>query len=199
MNKVLLAIFVVHALSACVMGPRPFTTQNEVAQGTSATDAIEGDTEESGGLLDLLRTREDAVPGDPNWTPIYPSQSPEPFSGQRVLFFSDFHAQDLYNGTKPRSIGDIVTVLLEEKTQAKKSANNDTTKSNDLSLDPIDLGGQQIKIGEATLAYTVKNDNKTKGSSNADQSNSITGSISVEVVDVLTNGNLLIGGKSGSL
>ncbi len=196
MNKCLLSALLVSLVSGCsLMGPQAMTDGNEIAKATSATDAVEGDQGDSDGLLGLLRRRDDAMPGDPSWTPILPTKKAEPFAGGTGSLFSLVHTQDLYNGTKPREIGDIVTVMLEEKTQAKKSANNDTTKSNDLSLDPIEVGGQQVKLGEATLSYTVKNDNKTTGSTNADQSNSISGSISVQVIDVMTNGNLMIRGE----
>ncbi|NAX33874.1 flagellar basal body L-ring protein FlgH, partial [Vibrio sp. V29_P1S30P107] len=41
----------------------------------------------------------------------------------------------------------------------------------------------------------LKNNNKFSGSAEANQSNSIKGSITVEVIDVLTNGNLVIRGE----
>lgn len=170
--------------------------KNEVTQATSSTDAIEGETSpKEQGLIDKLRQREDAVFGDPNWSPLVPPKKPEHFAGATGSLFSPNNAQDLYDDMKPRSIGDIVTVMLEEKTQAKKTASNDTNKSADLKMDPLQLGGQDITIGEANISYAISNDNKTSGSTSADQSNSIIGSISVEVVDVMPNGNLIIRGE----
>lgn len=59
----------------------------------------------------------------------------------------------------------------------------------------MEMGGQEVTIGESNLSYAASHDNKTSGSTSADQSNSISGSISVEVVDVLANGNLMIRGE----
>lgn len=170
--------------------------QNEVVQGTTETDAVEGNTNPGNeGLIGLLREREDPVAGDPNWAPLHPVRQPEHYTTATGSLFSAVSAQDLYDDTKPRSIGDIVTVMLEEKTQAKKSASSDAAKSSDLSMDPLELGGEEITIGERNLSYAAAHDNSTSGSTSADQSNSISGSISVEVVDVMSNGNLLIRGE----
>ncbi len=52
-----------------------------------------------------------------------------------------------------------------------------------------------MTIGERNLSYAASHDNSTSGSTSADQSNSISGSISVEVIDVMANGNLMIRGE----
>ncbi|MDD1783289.1 flagellar basal body L-ring protein FlgH [Enterovibrio sp. ZSDZ35] len=197
MRKLLLTGVMLATLSGCSMlNPDNLLPQDEIVQGTTETDAVEGSTDPgSEGLIGLLRQREDAIAGDPNWTPLHPTSQPEHYATATGSLFSVSQAQDLYDDTKPRGIGDIVTVLLEEKTQAKKSASSDANKSSDLSMDPMEMGGQEVTIGDSNLSYAASHDNKTSGSTSADQSNSISGSISVEVVDVLANGNLMIRGE----
>ncbi len=197
MKKWAIFVLLLALLSGCSkLQQENLFNEGEVAQATSDIDATEGDTEVgAGGLIGRLRQREDAVPGDPNWSPLEPAAKPENFVAATGSLFSLASTQDLYDNSKPKSIGDIVTVTLEEKTQAKKTASSDANKKADLSMDPLSLGGQEVKIGEATLSYAMSNDNKTSGSTSADQSNSISGSITVEVVDVLSNGNLLIRGE----
>ncbi|WP_434356351.1 flagellar basal body L-ring protein FlgH [Parasalinivibrio latis] len=168
---------------------------SDVEQATTTTDAVEGNTTQSGGILDSLRRREDAVAGDPAWVPIRPQRQPEHYATATGSLFNSKQVHNLYDDTKPRLIGDIVTVMLEEKTQAKKSASSDLNKKNDLSMDPLELGGKAMEIGEYNLSYALKNDNKFSGTSSADQSNSISGSISVEVVDIMPNGNLMVRGE----
>lgn len=195
--KISLFLVFVLAISGCSnLSSDPLFEPNEVAQGTSETDAVEGTIEQdSAGIIGKLRSRKDAVPGDPNWSPLEPVQKPEHFVAATGSLFSVAGAQDLYDDTRPRDIGDILTVMLEEETQAKKTASNDTKKSSDLSMDPLEFGGKEIKIGDANLSYAMSNDNKTSGTSSADQSNSINGSISVEVIEVLSNGNLVVRGE----
>lgn len=190
MKKLIIALAVI--LSGC---SQLQMEESDIAQATTSVDAVEGSTEQGGGLIDMLRRREDPQAGDPAWASIRPQEKPEHYATATGSLFNVSGAQDLYDDTKPRGIGDIVTVLLEEKTQAKKSASSDLDKSTDLSMDPLALGGQEIKIGERNLSYEVSNANKFAGSTSADQSNSIKGSISVEVIDVLANGNLLVRGE----
>ena len=148
-----------------------------------------------GNLVDKLRQREDAFKDDPAWAPIPPEAPFEAYTTSTGSLFRDDLAQDLYDGRKPRAIGDIVTVLLEEKTKAQKTATSDLNKSTNLSMAPIKLGGQSMTLKGFDLSYDMANDNQFAGSRSADQSNSIQGSISVEVVNVLANGNLVIRGE----
>lgn len=171
-------------------------TGSDLDQATSTTDAVEGDTTPDGeGLIGLLRQREDPKADDPSWSPIRPQQPLEHYATATGSLFNTSQQRDLYNGSKPSGLGDIVTVMLEENTQAQKSASSDLAKSNELTMDPLSLGGEEITIGERTLSYEVSNDNSSTGSSSADQSNSLQGSISVQVINVLANGNLIVRGE----
>ncbi|MGF1680424.1 flagellar basal body L-ring protein FlgH [Photobacterium minamisatsumaniensis] len=191
MKKCLVGLVIL--LSGCVQMPDDI--ESDVAQATTNVDAVEGTTQESGGLVDMMRRREDPQVDDPAWASIRPQQTPEHYATATGSLFSTTHVQDLYDDTKPRGLGDIVTVMLEEKTQAKKSASSDSDKKTDMSMDPLMLGGQEVNIGSRDLSYEVSNANKFAGSTSADQSNSLTGSITVEVIEVLPNGNLLIRGE----
>jgi flagellar L-ring protein precursor FlgH len=62
-------------------------------------------------------------------------------------------------------------------------------------MDPLSVGGQELKMGDYNFSYALKNGNKFSGSAAANQSNSISGSITVEVIEVLANGNLVIRGE----
>ncbi|WP_036800150.1 flagellar basal body L-ring protein FlgH [Photobacterium marinum] len=190
MKKLLAGVMIV--LSGCTQLQ---VEESDVSQATTMVDAVEGSTEQGPSLIEMMRRREDPQAGDPAWTGIRPQEKPEHYAAATGSLFDVNGAQDLYDDTKPRGIGDIVTVLLEEKTQAKKSASSDLDKSTDMSMDPLQLGGKAVTMGDRDLSYEVSNANKFAGSTSADQSNSIKGSISVEVIDVLSNGNLLVRGE----
>ncbi|MGL6176415.1 MAG: flagellar basal body L-ring protein FlgH [Vibrionaceae bacterium] len=184
------------SLTGCSLNRLKPITQDDVVDATGTTDAVEGKTEpDSAGLLDKLRTREDPMPGDPSWSPIAPQAAPELYTAATGSLFNVAKVQDYYSDIKPRQIGDVVTVLLQENTQASKKASSDTAKSNDLSLDPIQFGGKEVTLGGGNLSYSLKNENKTSGENNVNQSNSIQGAISVEVINVLANGNLVVRGE----
>lgn len=178
-------------LTGCVSKP---DTGSDLETAVSDVDAVEGSTEPSKGIIDLVRTREDAVQGDPAWSAVRPPNQPEHYTTATGSLFNTA-SQDLYNDTRPRGLGDIVTVMLQEKTQAKKSASSDLGKSTDMKLDPIELGGRPATIADYNLSYLLSNNNKFSGSASADQSNSFSGSLSVEVIEVLPNGNLIVRGE----
>jgi flagellar L-ring protein precursor FlgH len=182
-------------LAGCAMGPEEVGT--DVEQSTTTIDAVEGDkaAEESGGLVDSLRNRTDPLSGDPAWAPIHPKQKPEHYAAATGSLFNVSHATNLYDDSKPRGIGDIVTVLMDEQTKAAKSADADLAKSNDSSMDPLSVGGDELKLGDYNFSYELSSDNNFSGNATANQSNSLSGSITVEVIDVLANGNLIIRGE----
>ena len=92
-------------------------------------------------------------------------------------------------------MGDIITVVLSESTQASKSANNDISKGSDLTLDPVYALGGNVTIKGMPLDLGYKDNMNTSRESAADQSNSLSGNISASVMQVLANGNLVIRGE----
>ena len=195
MNR-LLTILAIALLSGCSMLEAPIET-SDVVQGTTTVDAVEGDKsqDESSGIVDTLRGRTDPVAGDPAWAPIHPKHQPEHYAAETGSLFNTVQANSLYDDSKPRGVGDIITVTLDENTKAAKSSDADLSKNNDASMDPLEVGGQQLNIGDYNFSYNLSNENKFSGSAAANQSNSISGSITVEVVEVLANGNLVIRGE----
>ncbi|MCG9597217.1 flagellar basal body L-ring protein FlgH [Vibrio sp. Isolate25] len=195
MNR-LLTIIAIALLSGCSMLEAPIET-SDVVQGTTTVDAVEGDKsqDESAGIVDTLRGRSDPVAGDPAWAPIHPKHQPEHYAAETGSLFNTAQAASLYDDSKPRGVGDIITVTLDENTKAAKSSDADLSKNNDASMDPLEVGGQQLNIGDYNFSYNLSNDNNFSGSAAANQSNSISGSITVEVIEVLANGNLVIRGE----
>jgi flagellar L-ring protein precursor FlgH len=94
---------------------------------------------------------------------------------------------------RARNIGDVITININEKVSASKSANSTANRagSMDFVVPDAQIGGRGIKGGN--LSATSKNDFEGKGDSAAN--NVFTGQITVTVVDVLPNGNLLVSGE----
>ena len=87
-------------------------------------------------------------------------------------------------------MGDIITIILREKTLSEKSASNVTSrKANNTAEAGIGLGDPAL-----TTAFTTSNIDNT-GSGAVKQSNTLGGDISATVVRALTNGNLIIRGE----
>lgn len=100
----------------------------------------------------------------------------------------------LFEDRRPRNVGDIVTVVIQEKTNAAKNVQTSTDRTGSASMGinlapavlPTDLGGKQNFDAESG------NQSQGKGSSRAD--NMFAGTLTTTVVGVLPNGNLQIAG-----
>lgn len=145
-------------------------------------------------LTGCSSTGEKPIADDPYYAPVYPEAPPTKIAATGSMY-QDSQASSLYSDIKALKVGDIITVILMESTQAKKSANNEIKKGTDLTLDPIYAGGGNITIGGQPIDLRYKDSMNTKRESDADQSNSLSGSISANVMQVLNNGNLVIRGE----
>lgn len=135
------------------------------------------------------------VRDDPYYAPIYPEDNQDQMVATGSLFNTQF-SNDLYADKKALRVGDIITIVLRETTQATKAANSELDKSSDSSLDPvIGLGGNAINIGKEAIQFGAKSSSSFSGDSKSNQSNSLFGNISVNVTRVLPNGNLVIRGE----
>ena len=132
---------------------------------------------------------------DPSFAPVVPDYPRETVVEDGSLFRSHM-ANSLYSDVTARRVGDIITVTLSENTQASKSADTSTAKDTNVNLNPITgLAGQAINIGGESIQLGVSSSRDFSGDAAANQSNSLIGAISVTVVDVLPNSNLVIRGE----
>lgn len=106
----------------------------------------------------------------------------------------------LYNGnynwslTQDRRayrVGDILTVKLDESTQASKQARTNFGKKNDVSLGIPEAFGHSID----KLSGSIDGNRNFNGNATSQQQNSLRGAITVAVYKVLPNGVLAIRGE----
>ncbi|NMH59676.1 flagellar basal body L-ring protein FlgH [Alteromonas ponticola] len=132
---------------------------------------------------------------DPLFAPVIPDIPREHIIEDGALFRPNM-ANSLYSDVTARRIGDLITVTLSENTNASKSAGTSTSKDTEVDLEPITgLGGNAINLGSQSIQLGVSAGDSFQGDAQANQSNSLSGAISVTVVDVLPNQNLVIRGE----
>ena len=116
-----------------------------------------------------------------------------------AIYRTGFGAQALFEDRRPRYTGDILTIVVSENVNATKSsaANSSRTSgaSADFSLIPKIFRGL-ISSSENTKASGA-NTLSAKGGANA--ANTFNGVITVTVVEVLPNGNLIVSGEKQML
>jgi flagellar L-ring protein precursor FlgH len=136
-----------------------------------------------------------ALPDDPDFAPILPEEEEELFVPSGSLFKANY-VNNIYSDSKAHRIGDIISVILSENTQAKKNAKTELKKENEFEMGAVSgLGGQAVTLNGKALQFGFEQDSAFKGDSKADQGNSLSGNISVHVLRVLQNGNLMIRGE----
>ncbi len=110
--------------------------------------------------------------------------------------FAAYQTSLFIEDTKAQAVGDILTVLLVEKTDASKQANTSTAKETALTnANPTVFGRPVTNGGDALLSGSIESDQLFTGEGSSSQSNSLAGTLSVTVVERYPNGNLRVAGR----
>jgi flagellar L-ring protein precursor FlgH len=132
---------------------------------------------------------------DPAFAPVQAVDLRPPQQNNGAIYQSGYDMR-LFEDHTAKRVGDILTVKLEENTTAKKKADLDTEKDNSISVTaPNIMGIDPSMIFGTDLSATLASKHEFEGEGQANQSNSLSGDISVTVVDVFPNGNLRIRGE----
>ena len=93
-------------------------------------------------------------------------------------------------------VGDIITVLLDERAQANRTLSNETSRESTNDVVPQGLTNRIAGLNGALSSLKTDGGSITnKGTGTAGQQASLTGSVAATVVEVQANGNLVIRGE----
>jgi flagellar L-ring protein precursor FlgH len=130
----------------------------------------------------------------PEFQPVYPLASDR----QKVAtggIYSNRQSDAWFGRGRNYQVGDIITVLLNESTQAARTQNTDVSRESKNSL-PSGASTQVGKLNPFLNGVNLnENSNSSKGAGKADQQASLSGSVAVTVIEILANGNLMIRGE----
>jgi len=102
----------------------------------------------------------------------------------------------LFDDNNARNIGDILTIVLSESTNASSTANTSATKDQKVDLPSPKLAGDKVtKNGKEILNNEVDAGREFNGQGTSAQNSSFSGTISVTVSKVLPNFNLVVRGE----
>lgn len=103
-------------------------------------------------------------------------------------------ARPLFEDRRARFIGDTLIINIQEKVQASKKSENKTTRSHEVDASVPTIVGLPFKGAQGTtLSASSSNDFNGKGENTS--SNNFTGTLTVTVIEVYPNGNLLVSGE----
>ena len=122
---------------------------------------------------------------------------PEPRNASAPLngaIYNIASMRPLFEDRRARFVGDTITINIAETTQASKkgSTTAERSQSVDMSIDKVT--GLPIKSLQGT-ALSANDTNKFGGKGENSSSNAFTGVLTVTVIEVLSNGNLLVSGE----
>jgi flagellar L-ring protein precursor FlgH len=132
----------------------------------------------------------------PDFAPVQPVSSDRTRLATGGIYNSRV-SESWFGRGRNYQVGDVITVLLSESTQAKRS--QDSKVSRDSSNDVIPKGVNAKTAGLVPgLLSGLKTDGgkiSNTGTGTANQLATLEGSVAVTVVDVLANGNLVLRGE----
>ena len=131
----------------------------------------------------------------PQFAPVQPLPRESAKISNGAIFAAD--STDMWQAKRrDYRVGDIITVLLDERAQANRSLSNETSRESKNDAVPQGLnnrisGLNGVLGGLKTDGASITN----KGTGTAGQQASLTGSVAATVVEVQANGNLVIRGE----
>jgi flagellar L-ring protein precursor FlgH len=132
---------------------------------------------------------------DPAFAPVAPADLRPPLQSSGSIYQSGYDIR-LFEDQTAKRVGDILTIKLLENTQAKKADDLNTKKDTSMSVSaPTLFGIAAATVLGKNVETEIASTKEFTGKGAADQSNSLSGNISVTVVELLPNGNLSVRGE----
>lgn len=156
-------------------------------------------------LLIALAACQSAPKRDPEFASVRPPLPPQAEMANGSIYQAGFDVR-LYEDIKARRVGDILTVHLLENTDGSKSTNSTADRSSTTTVTNPTILGANPEFGlpgfvpltstrNLGLETNLSSDSEFEGSGASSQKNQLTGDITVSVVELLPNGNLMVRGE----
>jgi flagellar L-ring protein precursor FlgH len=132
---------------------------------------------------------------DGQWAPTPPMQPQVAAAPADGAIYHDAQGMELFADPRAHRVGDILTIVLVESTQASKKASTSTSKKDTADVAAPTVMGKGLSINGNPLSVGLDSERAFDGSGSSSQSNQLTGQITVTVAQRLSNGNLIVRGE----
>lgn len=126
-------------------------------------------------------------------TTARPQAQPVQAAGNGAIYQSAAY-RPLFEDRRARAIGDVLTIVINERTQAGKQASSNASKTSEVDSSISAVAGLPLKTFQG-LGVNAEASTEYDDESKLDSSNTFSGSVTVTVVEVLPNGNLVVAGE----
>ena len=136
-----------------------------------------------------------AMTHSPQFEPVYPLKQVQAATATGAIYVGR-QSDSWFGKGRNFQVGDVITVLLNESTQAARSQVGTITRNstNDMLSPGLAVLGNRLGGVMKGVDFS-KTDISNKGTGSADQTASLTGSVAVSVLEVMPNGNLVLRGE----
>ncbi len=136
-----------------------------------------------------------AMTHSPQFEPVYPVQNARETMATGAIYVGR-QSDSWFGKGRNFQVGDVITVLLNESTQAARTQNGTITRDSSNTLLPTGMQTYGAGLGGLMKGINMTGGSvSNKGTGAADQQASLNGSVAVAVVEIMANGNLVLRGE----
>ena len=136
-----------------------------------------------------------ALTHSPQFAPVFPVQNARETVATGAIYVGR-QSDSWFGKSKSFQVGDVITVLLNESSQASRTQNGSVTRDSSNNMAPPGLKAWGAGVGGWMNGIKMDGASvSSKGTGAADQQATLTGSVAVSVVEVMPNGNLVLRGE----
>jgi len=121
-------------------------------------------------------------------------QAPRPQVYANGSIYAAANFRPLFEDRRARDIGDTLIIAINEKINASKDSSTKTNRAGSVTASVPTIVGLPGKSLQG-LSVDGKSSNEFEGKGEVASNNSFTGTITVTVIEVLPNGNMLVSGE----
>lgn len=126
-------------------------------------------------------------------TSTRPQLQPAPMASNGAIYQATAY-RPLFEDRRARHVGDVLTIVINEKTQAGKQASSNASKTSEVDSSISAVAGLPLKTFQG-MGVNAETSTTYADKSALNSGNTFSGSITVTVVEVLPNGNLIVAGE----
>jgi len=145
------------------------------------------------GALSLAGCGTTKIFRDEPWPTVSQTPAAPPAANNGAIFQAQSGHMPLFEDLRPRRVGDILTILVNEQVSASKNASSSAVRSASGGL-----AFEQLPDALESLAkygFDLSAEQAFNGGGGSRANNTFTGTITVSVQEVLGNGNLRVAGE----
>jgi flagellar L-ring protein precursor FlgH len=128
-------------------------------------------------------------------TTARPAPAPQAVYVNGAIFNEKVAFRPLFEDRRARYVGDTLVIQLNEKLQASRNGSSNASRKGDTAFDVPTITNGLLGKGYQGTSAAASSSNTFEGKGATAADNLFTGTITVTVVEVLPNGNLVVSGE----